>query len=763
MPTLVIRHPDGRESEHELSGELKIGRQEGQNDLVLAEGGVSRRHSRFFEEGGKVMVEDVGSANGTYVDGQRITGMTVLTPKSQVQLGDYQLRLKAAGVRPTGVRKAAKPAGEEPELLGGDKPASRNATQAIPALKRPAPGGAGGPSALARRPKPAAGAAEGEGGGGLVLKGLTGPWANQKFPVKGKLIIGRQAPASVVFEDDSVSRKHAEVEATPGGVVLRDLGSANGTLVNDEPVGTQQVVLQPGDLITFGMVEVVVESASGGSNLPARRGRSEVPTRRGQAVGAEAAEAEDAAPAAAAPASRKRLLVVAASVVGVLLVAGIVKNTTGGGGGAGGGAGGPVAPVKKGPPPPNPAEQVQELLSKCRSYSSTELGSEPDWQRAEGACSKALDLDPINAEANTLMRRIKLEKESAEFFAQAEKALVRQKEEEALDLFKKIPKDSSYFRRAKPKVQEAVMQVEKRSLDDCKRYLRDSQWSPAVPRCERYLGFACQKMSKEDLEPPIGFTLVLDKKKRLGRTEWRPKDKLYLDFLIARKKVDPNATPWHCPVSEIFFEDEAAPDPKKQVEEVFKQRYPHKFLVAAMIDYWSGRGNESVVTLQKLRSNYELAKYHGDADKLQTDVSNVDQLFKIGQGLLQNEDVEKAAEPLQEALDVDKRLMADLAESRPSFYRRNIQQDMAAKAISRGKYWDDRGDQRRACRIWKLGFHFYAGNTDLNSQVGRCSSRGLKALKSAQTCEDLDAVMDLAVPGDGLEEKVAATKKENGC
>jgi hypothetical protein len=144
-------------------------------------------------------------------------------------------------------------------------------------------------------------------------------------------------------------------------------------------------------------------------------------------------------------------------------------------------------------------------------------------------------------------------------------------------------------------------------------------------------------------------------------------------------------------------------------------------------------------------------------------VSNVDQLFKIGQGLLQNEDVEKAAEPLQEALDVDKRLMADLAESRPSFYRRNIQQDMASKAISRGKYWDDRGDQRRACRIWKLGFHFYAGNTDLNSQVGRCSTRGLKALKAAQTCEDLDAVMDLAVPGDGLEEKVAATKKENGC
>ncbi|WP_375765823.1 FHA domain-containing protein [Archangium gephyra] len=757
MPTLVVRHPDGSETEHELSGELKIGRQEGQNDLVLAEGGgVSRRHSRFYVEGGKVMVEDVGSANGTFVDGQRITGMTVLTPKSTVLLGDYELRLKApAAPRSTGVRKQVKPSDEGAEpAAAGDAPLPRSATRAMPAVKRPAPG-AGGPSALAKRPRPGApgGAPAGAGSGGLVLKGLTGPWANKRYPVQGKLVVGRQAPATVVLEDDSVSRKHAEVEQTPQGAVLRDLGSANGTLVNGEPMGTEPVVLQPGDIITFGMVEVEVEGPAG-ANLPVRRGR-DVPSRRG--TGADGAQAAEAPAAGGAPASRKRLLVVAASVVGMLLVAGVVKSTMGGGTAAGN------APAKKGPPPPSPAELVQESLSQCRSYSSMELGNEPDWTKAEAACSKALDVDPINAEANTLMRRIKLEKESADFFVQGQKALGRLKEEEALDLFKKIPKESAYFRRAKPKVQEAVAQVVKRAEDDCKRYLRDGQWVPAVQQCGRYMGFACQKMSREELEPPIGFTLVLDKKKRLGRTEWRPKDKLFLDFLNARHRVEPNAAPWHCPVSDIFFEDEAAPDPKKLVENAFKQRFPNKFMIAAMMDYWAGRGNEAFVTLQKLRSNYELAQYHNEADKLLTDVSNVDQLFKIGQGHLQNEDVEKAAEPLLEALDVDKRLMADQADTRPSFYKRNIQQDMAAKAIARGKYWDDRGDQRRACRIWKLGFRFYAGNTDLNSQVGRCSTRGLKALKAAGTCEDLDAVLDLAVPGDGLEEKVVATKKENGC
>ncbi len=733
MATLVIRHPDGSETEHELSGELKIGRQEGTNDLVLTEGGVSRRHARFFEEGGKVMVEDVGSANGTFVDGQRVTGMTPLTPKSQVLLGDYELRLKAAG------RQAAAAPAESPR-----------STKALPAVKRPAPGAAGGPSALARRPRPAPGAEAEEGGGAPVLKGLTGPWANQKFPVKGKLIIGRQAPASVVLEDDSVSRKHAQVEAMPHGVVLRDLGSANGTTVNGEPVGTEEVVLQPGDVVSFGMVEVVLEQAGG---LPARRGRGDAPARRGAGGEPEVA--------AAGGGSRKRLLVVAASVVGLLLVAGVVKTAT-----EGGAPGGPQAAQQMAvqmAAPQNPAEQVQELLSQCRSYSSTELGGEPDWVKAEASCSKALDVDPINAEANSLMRKIKLEKESAEFFTQGEKALLRGKEDDALDSFRKITKESSYFRRAKPKVEEAVSMVIKRAEDDCKRYLRDNQWSVAVPRCERYMGFACQKMTREELEPPIGYTLVLDSKKRLGRNQWRPKNKLYLQFLQARTRLDPNVEPWRCPVSEIFEQDEAAPDPKVQVEAAFKQRYTNKFLIAAMMDYWGGRGNEAVATLQRLRGNYEMSQFHAEADKLIADVNNVDQLFKLGQTLLQKDDVEKASEPLLEVLDVDKRLMGDLAESKPSFYRRNLQHDMAEKAIAGGKFWDERGDQRRSCRIWKLGFRFYAGNTDLNSQVGRCSTRGLKAIKDARTCTDLDVVLDFAVPGDGLDERVAAMKKENEC
>jgi pSer/pThr/pTyr-binding forkhead associated (FHA) protein/tetratricopeptide (TPR) repeat protein len=753
MHTLVIRRTNGSETEHELSTELTIGRHQGSNSLVLAEGGISRRHARLWIEDGRVMLEDVGSANGTFVDGERITGAVHVTPRSVVVLGDCSLRLKPPARTGTSTRPSPptlSPSGP-PKLSGVEalleevppSPAGApRSTRAVPQLQSKQPS-----SALARRPRGSAVAPGPESSpekAAPVLKGLTGPWANQRFPLQGKLFVGRTAPAAVLLEDDSVSRKHAELEQTPEGVVLRDLGSANGTRVNGEAVGTEPVVLQPGDTVQFGMVELAYETGGEADLVPVRRG------------GRELARPGRGEPAASG--SRSRLLGFATGVVFLFLAAAVVKVVVVD-------APPPVTPVNALPPPADPREQVAELLSKCRSYTSSEMGVEPDWKKAESSCSKALDLDPINQETLGLMRRIKLEREAFEIYSQGEKALSRFKAEEALELYRKIPKESQYFRRAKPRVLEAVEEVIKRAADDCKRYAADGAWTAAVQRCGLYMGFACQKMNREELEPPLGYTLVLEKGRRLRRNEWRPSNKLYLDFLIARKRLDPNAEAWSCPKADIFYQDEAAPDPRKDVEAAFKKSLTHRYLVEAMMDYWQGRGNESLSTLQKLRSDYAPAqvKYHPQADQLMKDAFSVDNLYKLGQSFLQKEEVEKAEEPFQEALEVDKRLMGELAETRSSFYRRSIQQEMADSSFRLGKYWDERDDNRRACRLWKLGFRFYTGNTDLNSAVGRCSTRAVKALNAATNCAELESVLELAVPGDGIEEKVKLLKEENKC
>ncbi len=64
-------------------------------------------------------------------------------------------------------------------------------------------------------------------------------------------LIGRDVTNDVVIGDAEVSRQHARITRTPGGYVLEDLGSTNGTFVNGERLTTPRV-LNPGDLIAFG-------------------------------------------------------------------------------------------------------------------------------------------------------------------------------------------------------------------------------------------------------------------------------------------------------------------------------------------------------------------------------------------------------------------------------------------------------------------------------------------------------------------------------
>lgn len=740
MPTLVVRYPDGNETEHELFGDLRIGRQDG-NDLILTEGGVSRQHARIFLEEGKVLLEDLSSANGTYVDGERIGDVVVLTSQSQVVLGDYELRIKGlAAPRPSGgARKGGRTSGP---ASAGNGPSS---TRAMPTLKPARPPGAG----LAKservgriadaEPPPRVSMA---GPTTPVLRGLTGPWANMIYPIKTKVLVGRTPPAVVLLEDDSISRKHAELERTSrGAVMLRDLGSANGTLLNGERLGQEPVQLSPGDVIQFGMVEVVYESGEQAGSALGRR----------NAAGRTRADPGDEAP----PKSRK-LLGVAVALVAIMLVAGAAKMLL----------------VPPAPPPGqvdsgptvvmDPAAQVQTLLSECRSYASKDMGTEPLWEKAEARCEEARVLDPINAEVNAELKRIRVEKEAAEYYAQGLKLLSRLKEEDAIDVLQKIPKESQYYwRRAKIKMDEAAAQVNKRAEDDCKRYLRDGQWVAAVPRCDRYMSSWCRTQTKEDLEPPLGFSLSLEG--RVGKKEWRPKNKLFVQFLIARKRVDPKAEPWTCKAGyggNLENEDE----PTAKVKKMFKERYPNAYMNAAMFDYWGGRGNESLAKLQKVRSNYALAPLHNQTDLLIKDVGNVDNLFKSGSTLLQTGEIEKAAEPFDEALEVDKRLMGELWETVPSFYRKNIQQDMADKAYERGRDWARRDDPLRACRLWKIGFRFYKGNTDLIRVLSNlCSTQATRLFAAASSCRDLAEAEQWAVTGDGLEEKIAKRREELRC
>jgi pSer/pThr/pTyr-binding forkhead associated (FHA) protein len=85
---------------------------------------------------------------------------------------------------------------------------------------------------------------------------LRGPGVDVEL-VNAVNLIGRSRRCDVVLTDPNVSRQHAELRLAGGQVVLRDLGSTNGTRVNRRAV--TQVVLQPGDRLEVGTTELLFE------------------------------------------------------------------------------------------------------------------------------------------------------------------------------------------------------------------------------------------------------------------------------------------------------------------------------------------------------------------------------------------------------------------------------------------------------------------------------------------------------------------------
>ena len=92
---------------------ITIGRAK-DSDLVIDNDDLSRHHARLTWGGHGWILEDLGSSNGTSVDGQRITGPVVLAPGSEVTLGTSVVLSLA-----TGAPEAASPESPGPAAGAG--------------------------------------------------------------------------------------------------------------------------------------------------------------------------------------------------------------------------------------------------------------------------------------------------------------------------------------------------------------------------------------------------------------------------------------------------------------------------------------------------------------------------------------------------------------------------------------------------------------------------------------------------------------------
>ncbi|MBD0330716.1 MAG: AAA family ATPase [Thermoleophilia bacterium] len=84
-----------------------------------------------------------------------------------------------------------------------------------------------------------------------------GPLAGRRVEVESPLVLGR-IDADLTLDDPLISRRHAEVRPVDGALEIEDLGSLNGTWVNDERIAAP-TRLASGDVIRIGAVSLVVE------------------------------------------------------------------------------------------------------------------------------------------------------------------------------------------------------------------------------------------------------------------------------------------------------------------------------------------------------------------------------------------------------------------------------------------------------------------------------------------------------------------------
>ncbi len=190
------------------SGSYTIGRL-GQCEITLPSNSVSRQHARIFVSNGRCLIEDMGSANGILVDGQRVVGQRDLGSASQIKLGDFALFLEQ--------QRSA------PSQAQGDRVMQ---TLFIP-----------------------------RDADHHKLVRIYDSFAGEEFILSEAVnSIGRTDDNFILLSDPSISRDHARLLRDGDTYTVIDLNSSNGSSVNNKPV-KQPRVLRQGDHVKFGNVE----------------------------------------------------------------------------------------------------------------------------------------------------------------------------------------------------------------------------------------------------------------------------------------------------------------------------------------------------------------------------------------------------------------------------------------------------------------------------------------------------------------------------
>lgn len=427
-----------------------------------------------------------------------------------------------------------------------------------------------------------------------VLEG-EGSFAGLSFPLdRARLVVGRIGPAEVLLEDDSVSRRHAEIVKTGQRFSVRDLGSSNGTFLNGERV--VEAELQPGDVVCFGVVELTFVVP--GADKPAKPEPKKAGGGNAKAI--------------------------ALGVVGVALLAAVVLAIV---------RSGPPEPVVK-PPPPDPIDQSKRLMGRCDSYGDRE-SQDYDPEKCLKACREAHAADETMG-AGRKARLCQKEVDNQALLDAASKLCGTGLEEEALKELVKIDRDTAVFAKAKALFDQAVDILLKKYRNQCKGDVNGG-WLETAYResCRRVLELTCNRPEGAD---PDGLKYFQHAAKNLGKGKGQftcpPELAKYQSTIKTR-----------------------TPDPREAAEAAIRAKYPNPKVAAAMVGYFDdGSAKKASGALKNLRSQ-ATPNERSQLSELILWLDLIDGKVTTGAGRIALKQTKEAEAVLKDAFDAEARVL----------------------------------------------------------------------------------------------------------
>jgi pSer/pThr/pTyr-binding forkhead associated (FHA) protein/tetratricopeptide (TPR) repeat protein len=452
MHKLLIEDDEGKTVAVPLiREEITIGRTEG-NTIRLTEQNVSRKHARLTLRSGVLRIEDLGSYNGTSLNGSALSGVANLKDGDVILIGDYRLgiqedRASQAGSASTSSSEGAPVVPPVEEVMDGQP--------TIPISTMMAQAALAAPTAFSELPPRLVVASRFMSGTEFVLD-------------RPSHVVGRTGENDIILNHKSISRHHAKIVREGTRYVILDLESANGVRVGG--VEGDRIELQSGDIIELG--EVRLRFLSGDSALyDEPRAWHKNKGLLGLAVGGGMAAVGFLLYFAFSGVPSQRAKV--AQVDNKPPVAPTVQPTP---------PTPPPPPVEE-PKPAEPVVPVAELLAAAKQDAQAEK-----WGEALVLLGKVTAQEPGSTDAANLRKAIEAEKQFSEKLAALKLAMANKEFDTVLQGTAEFPDESMYKRRAVELHKSAQVQFVATHLEAAKTKLAANDCEEARREADLVLG-----------------------------------------------------------------------------------------------------------------------------------------------------------------------------------------------------------------------------------------------------------------------------------